>query len=646
MKICKTLAIFSALLMGLTVTGCAKTQTPNHPDENGSNMKTYEQLYDGNAKTKYAPVEGQRYRASYGYTDNKEQGYNRWYYLGGSSQTLMDYKNGEFVGGGASFKNGVIKPNGSSVIVRFDPPVAGNVTVSGTLRMAKQGGGVNLKVMMGNVQLFPSEGNFSVEADDLTGRYFSFAANVGSTPLDFVVSGSGEAYCNPTVDYSNTLNDSLYGTPDWGYYGDLHAYYHDDTVNMYHLQNHGGDNWEWHLDTTKNMFLYERAKLYDTSFVKDHYMAYAAAGDLVDYNIYPDGGRDCTLFHDESAGIYRYIGLTYKKRSSPVNCDLSMRTSAGDDLYGDWNSAIPLRQFPNNSGEPECAAFRKIDDTWFLYCGISGQSVHGVGGLSYWKAEKGASIDQTDWVNAQTYRLDGEDLAVPQIENIGGRYYMWGWMPQNYSSWQWGGYMNLPREVYVRSDGLLGTRLDEAATRLVNRGKLTDVSVANVKQTGGSVTAGNASISMTGSENRAQLDLNADSTFVMFSLDMKNSSKAGYVMRTGSKEYYAYLVKKNNGVYLQIGCPQDSAHPISSEVYLGDGSETKFDCKIVTDGVWQKGIRNGTNVEFYVNDAITLSGRINLNMENGYTPEFYADKSAEFTSIEVNRLAQKYDIYD
>lgn len=66
----------------------------------------------------------------------------------------------------------------------------------------------------------------------------------------------------------------------------------------------------------------------------------------------------------------------------------------------------------------------------------------------------------------------------------------------------------------------------------------------------------------------------------------------------------------------------------------------------MTDGVWRNGVRNGTNVEFYVNDVITLSGRLNLDMSEGYTPVFYSDASAQFSSIEINRLAQKYDIYD
>ena len=645
----KVLPLILTCIMAFMVAGCGGPAVQPTPGPGGEEdqVKTYEELYDGNAKEKYAEVSGiARYRASYGYTQNSTQGYNRWYYLGGTELAPMSYEDGVWTGSGATIAGGVLDPAGSAAALRFDPPQSGAVTVSGTLRMSEAGGGVSLRVMRGSEQVYPASGALTAEGDDLTGRYFSFRTEMTDEPLDFVVTGNGKAYCNPTVDYTNTLNETLYSTPEWGYYGDVHAYWYNDTVNMYHLRNLGPDQWEWYLDTTKNMFLYERSRVYDTSFVKDDYMAYAAAGDLIDYSVYPDGGRDCTLFYDEASDVYRYIGLTYKQRTGTVNCDLSMRTSVTNDMYGDWNTAIPLRQFPNNSGEPECAAFRKIDDTWYLYCGISGQSVHGVGGLSYWKGEKGASIDQTDWVNATTYRLDGEDLCVPQIESIGGRWYMWGWMPQTYNRGDWGGYMNLPREVYVREDGLLGTRLDPMATKLVNRGKLLDVNGSTAVAATGQVSIGEGTVEMKGTDNRAQIGLTADSTFVTFTLDMKNSSEAGYLMQANGKEYRVLIVREPDGVYLRIGCPQDGAHPVSSEVYLGDATQTQFTCKIVTDGVWRNGVRNGTNVEFYVNDVITLSGRLNLDMSEGYTPVFYSDASAQFSSIEINRLAQKYDIYD
>lgn len=636
----KFLATILAFAMGLSLSGCGG-QTP--PDPDGEvNVKTYEQLYDGNAKTKYDEAESSgRYRASFGWTQNDRQGYNQWYYLGGSPLAQLPYagESKSFTDKTVSIGGGRIYPGNSVAALRFASPRSGSVVVSGTLRMAESGGsGASLKVLLNGAPVYPASGSISIEADDLTGIYFNFETQLKSgDELDFEVVSSGAVYLNPTVDYSLALNDSLYALPDWGYYGDLHQYYHNDTVNLYHLRNLGPDQWEWYLDTTKDMFRYERAKVYDTSFVENHYMAYAVAGDLVDYEIYPDGGRDCTLFYDEQSDVYRYIGLTYKRRTGRVNCDLSMRVSKTNDIYGDWEHASALRSFPDNNGEPECAAFRQIDDTWYLYAGISGQSVHGVGGLSYWMGEKGAKIGETDWQNAATYRLDGEDLAVPQIENVGGRWYLYGWMPRNYCGGEWGGYKNLPREVFRRENGLLGTRLDPMATKLVNRGKIVEANKTSAAVRRGGAAIENSRVVMSGNDNLVELNATVDSSLTTGSITLNNATQAGIVFLNGGKEYRALLVKKEDGVYMEIGCPDDLYHKVSSSLYLGERSMNKFDFKLISEGAV---------MEFYVNDTLTLSGRTALSLGAKCKPALYANGAAEFDNVTVYRLAQTYDIYD
>lgn len=636
--------IIATVLASLIILAGAGCSPSERLVTEGNNVKTYEQLYNGNAVAKYAPVTGaQRYRASYGYVANDMQGYNGWHYLCGTALDPMHYSNGVWEGNGARFRGGVMQPGGGIAALRFEPPLSGKVTVSGTFRMAEAGGQVSMKIMQGTQQVYPVVGEISVSGDDLVGTYFCFMIELTTIPLDFVITGNGAAYCNPTVDYTNSPNDTLYDVPEWGYYGDLHAYYYKDRVNLYHLRNLGANKWEWYLDATTDMFRYERLP-YDVSFVQNHYMAYAGTLDVKDYTLYPDGGRDCTMFWDDDIKAYRYIGLMYRN-SRTGDCDLAMRTSKTGNIFEEWGDTVVLRDF-SGVGEPECSAFRKIGNIWFLYAGISSQSVHGVGGLTYWKGLKGATIDETNWACAESYRLDGEDLAVPQIEEIGGRWYFYGWMPQKYNAGNWGGYRNLPREVYLRDDGLLGTRIDEMATKLLNRGRLTEINSVTTRQTMGNVQVGDSKLSMTGLNNSAAVNIKPDSTFVTFRLDMKNSSRAGYIMQANGYDYYAYLIKRDGGAYLQIGCPGDPSHPVSSEVYLGSDSETVFDCKIVTDGVWQNGLRNGANVEFCVNDKIVLSGRLALDMSAGYTPVFYSDANAEFENITINRLAQKYDIYD
>ena len=133
----KVLPLILTCIMALMVAGCdgpAVQPTPG-PGGEEDRVKTYEELYDGNAKEKYAEVSGAaRYRASYGYTQNSTQGYNRWYYLGGTELAPMSYEDGVWTGSGATIAGGVLDPAGSAAALRFDPPQSGAVTVSGTLR--------------------------------------------------------------------------------------------------------------------------------------------------------------------------------------------------------------------------------------------------------------------------------------------------------------------------------------------------------------------------------------------------------------------------------------------------------------------------------------------------------------------------------
>ena len=176
-------------------------------------------------------------------------------------------------------------------------------------------------------------------------------------------------------------------------------------------------------------------------------MVYEQAGDLNDYDMFPAGARDCTKFWDEDIGRYRYIGLSYITNKGNVDCSISMRTS--DDETGLlWTQpAVSLRRFPKTAdGEPECTHFRKIGNRWYLLTSISRQSIHGVGRLAYWIGGEGQTIDEVDWLNAETHYLDGEDLCAAQVEWVDEKLYLFGWMPQNYAAGYWGGFKNLKPE--------------------------------------------------------------------------------------------------------------------------------------------------------------------------------------------------------
>ena len=633
MNIRKIFVLSILVCSSLFISGC-------HPEENISNMKSYEELYNGNQIGGYEKLNLQstnRFRASYGYYNNNIQGYNNWYYVD-SDFNYLDYDNEikAFKNNDVIIKEGIISTNKNSTCgFEFAIPRSGKVNISTTFRVKSNSNSDVILNIYKNRKLVKS--NIRISKDDNIGVFITLEEIVSEGDvIDFLItSNGGEIYINPTIDYNSSRNDSLYSVPEWGYYGDIHAYYHNDLLYLYHLRNLGGDNWEWYCDTTDNMFIYSRECRYDTSFVENHYMS--PSMDLNDYKTYPAGARDCTLFYDEDVEKYRYLGLTYKERGSVVNCDLSLRTSKTNDPYGEWDEAIPLREFPNNSGEPECSGLRKINDTWYLYCGISGQSVHGVGGISYWKGEKGQSLDEIDWKNLPTYHLDGEDLCVPQIEEVGGRFYLFGWMPQNYASNLWGGYKNMPREVYVREDGLLGTRLDLEATRLLNRGKLVTANIDNSNIINGSAIFEDEKVIMNGQNNKVLIDGNYDSTFITFNLKMNNSTEAGYVLKVGNQEYQILIKRKADGTYLEIGCPSDPKHQVSSSLYFDDNSLNEYDIKIICEG----GI-----IEFYVNDLMALSGRTALNRDASYQPILYSNGNSEFNNVTISRLAQRYDVYD
>lgn len=613
--------------------------------EDEPNVNMYEKLYDGKAKEKYDLVVGpSRYIASQGYIKNTEQGYNQWYYYAVDQNEFvpMIYQDHAFRYGDIKMQDGVISIHGSHKSSRrfVAPLTANNVLISGTIRFDKTNNDatdVSLKIYKNQDLIYPVNSDLIVYKNDLIGKYFSFNTNLTKDDvIDFVVEGKGDIFFNPIVDYTNQSLDTLYKVPEWGYYGDIHTYYHNDVVNLFHLRNHPNNYWEWYLWQTTDMFRYKEASVYTTDFVKNHYMAYERAGDLNDYKNYPAGARDGTLFYDEEIDRYRFITLAYKRNDHEIITDLTMRISS--DAQGlIWTEpAIPLREFPTKAhGEPEVAAFRKIGNRWYLYASISGQSVHGVGKFSYWIGDEGKTIDQMDWKTLPTHTLDGEDLAAAQIEFLGDKMYLYGWMPRVYNAGYWGGFMNLPREVFQRDNGLLGTRLDVMAKQLLNKGLINSFTKENTIIISGSATFDNEMINLMGQNNLVQVDGLFDSTFVTYKVDMKQSNQVGFILKDGSNTYRIILMKDGNKVFLRIESPNDPSHTLNSYVIYEDPKDGIYDIQIIIEG---------SIIEFYVNDEIALSGR--TRMGRTYEAFIYSDKEAAFYDVDIHRLAQYYDIYE
>ncbi len=628
----KILACILVLGAVACLSSCKEEAPPAPTDTN----IPYEALYAGASTQIHDPVApGQLTRASYGYLFNTQQGYNGFFYVAGSagSTRQLTWNGSRWEDGAASLENGVISAGEEPCGYVYEASAAGSFRLEGTLASRGQSGG-SLTVYHNGEQIFPAEGvTFSVEGNDPIGRWFScnVELKVGDT-LYFAVKGEG-IYCNPTI-VPLHFRQSLYvtGTKS-GFYGDIHVYYHNGQVHLYHLWNYGTDTaiWEWGRQVSTDMFRFADASM-DLSFVQDHYMALSP--DLIDYPAYVSG-RDCTKFFDPDIGRYRYLALSYRPSQGDTSCALTLRTSR-DAIGMDWSDpCVVLRDFPTGQhGEPECSQLKKIGDRWYLFTSVSGQTAHGVGTVQYFVGGEGQTIDEVDWQSLEPHFLDGEDLCVPQVEAIADRYYLFGWMPRAYSTNYWGGYKNLPREIYQLPDGTLGSRLDPMATALLNKGRYFAFGPETAQVTVGLAEVTEETVQMLGKDNRVALSDPLDSTFLTYSLQLRQATQAGFTMTVGNLEYRILLLKEGEDVYMQIDCPSDPRHPISSRLKIRPADVYTVKCTV-----------EGDIVEFFVNDTYALSGRTSM-AGKVYAGSFVANGNALFTDIQVCRLAQMYDIYD
>ncbi len=631
--------IMAAVMVSGTLLSLSACRT--EPEVQLPKQIPYEALYKGASTEKHEAVKpGALVRASYGYLFNTEQGYNGFSYVAGRVEAtrLLSWDGEAWAGDGASVKDGVVSSGAEPCGYLYQVPVEGRFTLEGTLRKETAGGNAcSLEIYQNGVKIFPEAGTeFSVAGEDTVGKFFSLAAELkAGDELYFAVTGTN-AYCNPAIVPQNGIH-SLYTTgTKSGFYGDIHVYYHEDQVHLYHLWNYGTDTvlWEWDRQISTDMFRYQDASM-DLSFVENHYMS--PSPDLIDYPAYT-GGRDCTKFYDADIDRYRYLALSYRpSENGNVSCALTLRTSR-DSIGMDWSDpCIVLRDFPTSAhGEPECSQFKKIGNHWYLFTSVSGQTVHGVGTVQYFVGGEGQTIDEVDWLNAEPHYLDGEDLCVPQVEQIADRFYLYGWMPRVYNMGFWGGYKNLPREIYQRENGLLGSRMDPMATKLLNKGKYLDIEESTVETETGLAQVQLGAIRMIGKNNRVAVQKQLDSTFLQYRLDMQDSTQAGYSINCEGKEFRVLLLREGEKLYLQVDCPSDASHPVSSRLEIEPSEDGIYDIRCCIEG---------SILECFVNDTFALSARTSM-FGKSYQAAFFSDAQASFTDIGVCRLAQMHDIYD
>lgn len=633
--------LITSLLLGglLFMTACGgrpdsgPTNPSSEPDKQENELCSYESLYDGLSKEQHEIVNKLTdfNRASYGYRFNEGiQGYNNWRYVKQEGSLLLDlvYENGSWLSDDDSFADGVFNTSSSSKLgYVYQIVQAGNYSFGGTFAPKNMHESAKMEIYVNSDLIFELE----INETDTNGKYFELNRDFNlNDELVFLVNGQG-AYLNPVIVKGSSLVKSLYDPEtDWGYYGDLHCYYYNDLLYMFHLCDI--PQWTWYCKTTTDMFRFYESG-YDDTFVDNHYMAYGKHPDVLDYTQYSKA-RDCTYFFDEQVQRYRCIGLGYRKDGGDqTSCDLFLRTSS-DKLGFEWNEpSIALRSFPLTSdGEPECSQLIRIGDRWYLTTGISGQSIHGVGTCSYWIGEPGKTIDETNWSVLPTHKLDGEDLCVPQIEKVKNRYYFFGWTPRTFNSNKWGGYKNLSREVFVKEDGTLGTRIDEMATKLLNKGKLFNVDSSVIESASVTCSINRNEFSFADA-GEVKFNKTTNHNFIRYHVKMNGASQVSYKLYSSSIVFPEVAIqKRSDGTYLEVNHTNGF---VSSNVYLGPATLNEFDVKLIVDN---------NRIEFAVNNTIVLTA---ITMNTGdYQPAFVSDGAAVISNISFNRLAQFYDIYD
>ncbi len=338
---------------------------------------------------------------------------------------------------------------------------------------------------------------------------------------------------SPVVDYLMLPDDYIhFGMTE--YLGDVHPYYYDGKLYMYYLSLDG--TFSSTLATSSNMINFESQELTTTrlnapgSFyfvlgvIKEgnYYRSFYGEGknvgsskslDLLEWESgitwdeetyeklfspgsnYPAGVRDPYPYYNPDLNKFHIVATGYRanehytwSNTTGFDAYIVLFTSVGPSL-SEWEKNpvtgrsgyhVPLLHFGdwvNNTdiGDPECSQIFKIGDRWYILASLSGRGGdHWVGRPSYWVGDSGVDILEMDWQTniEQEYFLDGEDLCAAQVYEVGDKHYLAGWITQRNYAYGWGGTLNLPREVYQKTDGTLGSRLDQDLYNLINSGNL------------------------------------------------------------------------------------------------------------------------------------------------------------------------------
>jgi len=678
--------------MPTTTTVTTPTTTTEDP------ALAYLPFYQHDDTTPYPEdLSGSLFKASMGYQGMLEQGYNNWYYEATSAFTELvpDPANDRFGTDSANIRNAILYTDGADLVsLTFKAPRSGTLIVTGNVTALT---GSTFYVALNGVKVYPeSEDQLILSPDVIQGYYLEFSLEVCATDrIEFVLS-SGLAKVQPVLMYDELIESSLYFDYNNEYFpntyprhiGDVHPFYYEGKLYMYYLETNG--RYTVALLESPNMLLYSEKQLnrispypsIDTYYVlgiakyQDKFVSYYGASavainssvstDLYNWSAHNTGevpaidnatGRDPYVFYDPDIDRYRIIYISYYSRdtSADGDFDAALWLLTSEDASPEaWASGHKEMLRLDNAGasgreDPEVPQMAKIGDRWYLITSIYSRSVHGVGRLSYFKGEANTLIDDEDWTTKTEQFIDGEDICAAQLVQIGDKWYMFGWIPNNTISSYWGGALSIAREVYQLPNGDLATRFDPYMTKLLNQGLIYDIAQGGLTTVQGEMLQAEDNVTLIGSDPRydfpdlaeARVPENYKRVIVDFTLSIPDpDGKAGIILKNEeyATRHFVYIDRAASMLYVYSRTVEGNLVKASLRIDLDSYDDIKVEVLV-----------DGSIVDVFVNGTYSLAARVTTKGYQELTNtaiSLFASGEADFTGFAISKLASQENVFD
>lgn len=472
---------------------------------------------------------------------------------------------------------------------------------------------------------------------------------------------------SPVVDYLNLPDDFVhFGMTE--FVGDVHPFYFDGKLYMYYLSLDG--SFSSMLATSSDMINFESKDLtttrlnapgsfyYVLGVIKEgnYFRSFYGEGknvgsskslDLLEWESgitwdeetyeklfspgsnYPAGVRDPYPYFNPDLNKYHIVATGYKanehyawSNTTGYDAYIVLFTSVGPSL-SEWEKNpvtgrsgyhIPLLHFGDwvnnvDVGDPECSQIFKIGDRWYILASLSGRgSDHWVGRPSYWIGDSGVDILDMDWQSNidQEYFLDGEDLCAAQVYQVGDKFYLAGWITQRNYAYGWGGTLNIPREIYQKADGTLGSRLDQDLYDLLNSGNLFNMEEDSFSQSGFEAIDGAYSLNegetLYGYSNYASINASGtyDRTIIDLNVTLNDTSEVAGILVNGANNDVEIGIRKIGDAWQLYVKNQGSTGKVSAVQNITLDNLNDVILTIVLEG---------NIAEIFVNGEYALSAR-------------------------------------